>query len=786
VSGKDAEHGGSGGRRPCRGGSTRRGTGLMLAALCATPALASPAWAQSPEAVASGAVTLSGTVRGRFDDRVRTLPGAFIEVRSPHRRFSTETDASGRYTLEGLPPGRLALRATHPGHRPVEVTVHGVGGRTLDVDLELTATPLRVDGVEVRAGAGAPSAANEDPDAPGDPVLEAADPELEVRLLEISPSLGETGIADAVQALPGNDPADPTDVLFMRGSSTDLKLVLLDGIPVYTPFHVAGLLRSFEPAVLEGADLHVGGAPARYDGGLSHILDLRTRSPRRDRVRATGSVDLLSASVATELPLGSRAGLLLSGRTLHDLGRAPLGGERPYGYGDLLMRGDADLASDHRLKATGFWNGESVRLDFGAGDSDARWSNRAGAVAYEGRWGDADLRVTAGGSRYDARLPLQPSATPDEPEPSAMLASAVSDRGRIEAELRWDGQAAVWRTGGSVEHIQAAFQAESLDGAEKSRSGGRTVAGGAFVETVRTLRPEVALRMGLRADAYSGTAPRLSPRVAVFWELGPEAILSVAAGRYHQVTRSPDARVDETLEAFANDATTPDELLPVATADHVLLSLDQRLGSSVSLGLQGFWKRFDGLVGADESVRNSGVDVRVRSTGERLAVWLGYGLSWFWSPVDLSGGATEFAGRHLLSSGVGGELFGPFRGEARVAYGAGLPSTSIPFGSQADYAAAPGPGTETLLGEGAGSESRASELPNPLDESFLRLDLEIHALFEPEWGDRSWRIRPYLRLLNALNRRDALFYAYQPWRPDSVTPLAERPILPILGLSFAF
>jgi hypothetical protein len=73
-----------------------------------------------------------------------------------------------------------------------------------------------------------------------------------------------------------------------------------------------------------------------------------------------------------------------------------------------------------------------------------------------------------------------------------------------------------------------------------------------------------------------------------------------------------------------------------------------------------------------------------------------------------------------------------------------------------------------------------------LDEEFLRVDLEIQALFEPQWGGRAWRVRPYLRLLNALDRRDALFYTFQAWRPDAVRPLAERPFLPLIGVAFSF
>ena len=182
--------------------------------------------------------------------------------------------------------------------------------------------------------------------------------------------------------------------------------------------------------------------------------------------------------------------------------------------------------------------------------------------------------------------------------------------------------------------------------------------------------------------------------------------------------------------------------------------------------------------------------MRVLSTGEAGAVWLGYGLSWFWSTVDLSGHASDFAGRHLLSAGVSGRLVGPLRGEGRIAYGAGLPYTSIPFrdtdvlnpGSIQDADAGPG---GQLLGDGT-AEVTGSPLVDGLDEEFLRLDLEVYTLLEPTWGGRPWQIRPYVRVLNALDRRDALFYTFQQWRPDSVTALAERPLLPLVGLAFSF
>jgi hypothetical protein len=55
-----------------------------------------------------------------------------------------------------------------------------------------------------------------------------------------------------------------------------------------------------------------------------------------------------------------------------------------------------------------------------------------------------------------------------------------------------------------------------------------------------------------------------------------------------------------------------------------------------------------------------------------------------------------------------------------------------------------------------------------------------------DWGSRTVEIRPYLRILNALDRRDALFYAFQPWRSDELTPLAERPLVPVVGIAWRF
>ncbi len=754
-----------------------------MAAIAGKPAVASPQTAAD-----SADASVYGTVTGVFRDRSGVLPHALLAVETPTGRRWVQAGEDGRYSLEGLRPGVVTVRVRHPGYEAIAVEVTLAAGASVRVDLELTGRPLRLDPVEVRADRLIGGSAGGDEPGRPRPI-----PELEIQALDLTPGVGDPALAAAVRALPGNDPASATDVLYLRGSTADMKLVLLDGAPVYTPFHVAGLMPGFEPALLGAAALHRGGAPARYDGGLTHILDLRTRSPRRDRLHASAALDLLTASGAVEGPLGARGGFLASARGLHDVGSGPLGGDRPYGYSDLLFAGEYEPADDHRIGVTAFRNSEAVLLDYEAAPDDATWSNRALSLSYEGAAGGARVRALAAAGDYDASLPLQPATTDSVPAAAPLLATGANRRARLLAEVEWGGAAARTAVGVSHNFIEASYGARDPTVGVGTSTNATHTTTGFHVDAVRLLAPEVTLRAGVRADLFTDGGLALAPRARLAWAFDPRALLSVAVGRYHQPTRTPDVEVERTLQEVVSSDLSAPQLLPVARADHVVVSLDQLLAGRVRLGLHGFWKGYEGLAAASsegESIRSSGMDLRLSSAGEREVIWLGYGLSWFWSDRDLSGYSRDFAGRHLLTAGVSSELWGPVRGEFRVAYGAGLPYTAIPFRSPgldqeaaAPTAPPPEPPDTTALRPLAAADSPLLE---GLDDDFLRLDFELHARLTAQWGGHSWSVRPYLRVINALRRRDALFYAFQPWRGDSLTPLAERPFLPVIGVAITF
>lgn len=753
---------------------------VLLATLPSSlAATARPGDAQLPpslpaESPVVDSASIAGIVRSRFGNETRPLPSAAVQVAGSGLTRTLTADSTGRYELTGIPPGPLRLRASHPGHQDVSLVVMLAAGSALRVDLELVAAPLAVPGVDVEA---TEASDHGDPDADV-PRIDDGDILLVREAMQAGPGASETSVARAVSALPGRDPADPTDVLFMRGSGTELKLVLLDGVPVVAPFQVAGLVDGLDRRVLASARFHRGGAPARYDGGLTHILDLRTRTARRDRLRVFGSVDLLASAVTAEVPLGERAGVLASGRYLNGLGQPSVDGHRPYGYADGLVSFDARPADGQEVRATAFWNDESVRLDYGDRAAPAEWGNAAASASWSGRVGSAAVSASAGASRYRARLPLRPTPTEADPTPADVLASASTRRARAVVEAAWGTSDRMLRAGASVERLATDVVAEVVGEPTTSTFRGDGGVAGVFAEARRTVAEGVVVRAGLRADLFEGSPPQLSPRFALSWVASPSAVVTVAAGRYHQMTQSVSTGF---LTEGGPLPPAPSVQVPLARADHVVLSLQQRFGKGLGVDLDGYWKRYEGTGGPGEPpVLNSGIDASVRGDVGRARLWLGYGLSWFWTPDGTDLARSGFAGRHLLTAGLSGSIAGPVGAEAVLAYGAGLPSTGIPLGADRSDALA-GPGLETLAG---GAGSGIANVPPP-DVSFLRVDLEVYATFQPEWAGHRWEVRPYVRLLNPLDRRDALFYAYGA-ADGSLVPLARRPVLPVAGLAFSY
>ena len=70
-------------------------------------------------------------------------------------------------------------------------------------------------------------------------------------------------------------------------------------------------------------------------------------------------------------------------------------------------------------------------------------------------------------------------------------------------------------------------------------------------------------------------------------------------------------------------------------------------------------------------------------------------------------------------------------------------------------------------------------------EPYIRVDAQVSRTFDSEIGDFAFHWMPYLKVINALNRRDAIFYHYNR-DVGQAQPLADLPIVPIAGMEWKF
>lgn len=751
----------------------------------------------------------------RSDHTGRPLPHVFVQAAAGPARFTALTDRQGRYALEGVGAGRWTVRAYALDHAPLEVDVVVPGSRPVEVDLTLPLRPVGLDPIVARvlgvprpavgSGGGSPAAAA----AP-----EARDAEL--RALEATPGMAELGLADAARGGTGPDPVDPSSILYVRGAASDLKLVLLDGAPVYAPFHLGGLMESFHPDVLESSRLFLGGAPSRYDGGLSYVLDLRSRSGDDERLGAGGAVDLLSFRQRVEGPLGP-ATVLASGRAIHGsaLHETLTGTPLPYGYGDALARVDLPVGQGGDVSATFFWNGESVRLDSASLDGGpARWGNTAGSLRYAGALEGGRIDLTAAVGLFRTRLPLGGD--------TVRIAAGESRRVRFGLDYARDVYPDLSVGAGiSYDRTDLEHQAGEPGHLLQPIGGGKGESAGIYGETLWSPSRQVDLRAGLRTDMFfTAREIRLAPRVSATWHVSEDASLSLAAGRFHQYVRAP-----ETILGGDLDGLTPEELreladaaedvpssidltaatLGVAGASHVVLGLENDLREGLRLGLEGFLKDFDEIPGAPDNLRASGVDLWIHQATGTLVGWVGYSLAFVWTDDVPHRETRRFAGRHLLTAGLRSRLRNGIVLEARLAYGAGLPFTSIPVtrGGSPEFQARPGGlggpamlvagGAGPAVGSGEPGEEGAAGRPSPEDDpplagappgSYLRLDGKISRPWLARLGEVDVELVPYVKVLNALDRRDALFFQFDPDRDVAPRSLSAVPLLPVVGIEW--
>ncbi len=522
-----------------------------------------------------------------------------------------------------------------------------------------------------------------------------------VRQLALAPGFFGTDVLRSARLLPGLSARnDYSAALNVRGGESDQSIVMLDGIPLYHPFHLGGVLSSFiEPAVSQ-MDMYTGVFPARYDGHLSGVLDVRSAEEARSGVHGTADVSLLASSVTFGGTTRSAATswLVAGRRTYADVF---LGKLLPYHFGDANVHLSHRFDGGSRIALTAYTDLDVVNYrPTAASDTiQASAGNRAVGVSWSRNVEHVPAALALFGERaaVEQRASITAyDATVDPYYKDFAFSSRVRD-GRLAGALSVFDSTTRHTLGYELARqrldraASVSFIPEARNFSPDGRSTGELRSAALWYELRRQVTPALGIEAGARGDLVAGVGGALlSPRVSARLALDRNTTLTAAVGRHAQWMHS--MLREEAPLRVVDFWIASDSVVPPSRAWVYTLGLERRLDALRDLHVELFHKQLSGLVVPEplgdtlrtgeaigvERGRSSGADVLLRQAEHNgFAGWLSYSFS-LSRRTDASGFSYAPAQdrRHELnlvgSWHTNGYLFG-----ARFGLSTGTPYTDV-------------------------------------------------------------------------------------------------------------
>lgn len=614
---------------------------------------------------------------------------------------------------------------------------------------------------------------------------------------------GESDILRAVRLLPGVNARNDFSVgMNVRGGESDQNLVLLDGFPIYNPFHMGGLFGAFVEPMVDRVDFLTGGFPASYGGRLSSVLNVHSAAEPRRGIH--GQVDM--SFIATTLSLG---GGLQGGRSTWGIATRRTYADKfidifqpgalPYHFRDVQARVTRVLPGDVRLGVTAYSNVDDM-LGTTEDQGEAftlNWGNQLLGVSAAKSWtesprlfsrtlGDSAVftqRLST--SRFNMNMDLFESVlTLKNPVRDVRLAGTLATY-TAKHDRTYGYEIGEQRYSYEANYPAILYPAERLANVNRSA--------GVFFDDLWRPNHRWILQLGVRADGASGLGVAVQPRLSVKYFVSNDLALTAAYGEYAQWAHSL-AREDVPIRAL-DFWIGSDDRAPVSRARHFIGGVEKWLSPARALRVEAYLKHYPSLIeqnpwsdpetSGDEFSRlhgySYGADLMLRQLQSgRFTGWLAYGFA-FSSRVNEQG-MRFFPGhdrRHELNA-VGNWTRGRWVTAARFNLATGTPYT-VNMGEFRRRTYDPRRGT---YDGGADIPQLIAGSRNALRVPFAQR-LDVSFTRQGDGKGASWS--PFLSVLNVYNAENyfAYFFNYES-RPPERLRLQQLPVFPTLGVSVAW
>ena len=592
--------------------------------------------------VAQNSSSINGFVRNDANGEPISYANVFISNTS----IGAATNRDGYFVISNIPSGIHEVNVSMIGYAVHKETIDLT--ETSSIRIEVRMKEQVIEGSEVLVTAERQKFERS---------IESSQISLDIREINSAPAFIEPDVFRTLQMLPGvQTTSDFSSALYVRGSTPDQNLIMLDGIVVYNPYHLGGIFSTFNTDAIKEADFHAGGFPARHGGRMGAILNVINREGNTNEITGMANISLISSKGLLEGPLprwrGMKGSWMISGRRTYfdsivDALKIPIGQKAdgtdayfqfPYFFYDYQVKINLDINQDHRITYSRFY-GDDV-LDYSWDERESidnanvnrdtetgfsikwPWGNRTNGIIW--RWIMSPQMVAktfVSNSRYRFDFDLgfyfrdtytyADSVTTIFTDVNWRLYDIINDNS-IETELTWKATDRHEMTAGfqlksvdfdlgeevniATQDTSVTFSPLTLDNKTREIS--------FFIQDRWEFSEKLKFQLGIRGTDYNlHDEFYLDPRLGMKYHYSKNVALKLNWGLYHQFLTTANNQ-DENLRLVELWLGIPEDK-PAAISQHIIGGLEYMSQRNIFYRLEIYQKDFDNLLTLKQENQNT-------------------------------------------------------------------------------------------------------------------------------------------------------------------------------------
>jgi|WetSurMetagenome_2_1015567.scaffolds.fasta_scaffold00007_40 ferric enterobactin receptor len=554
------------------------------------------------------------------------LPYATIIINARERLASASEN--GSFCIKNVCTNPVRMLVSYIGYDQLDTSVY-LTGQSENIDIRMVRKTHILDSIVVKGRKLEMVSLRND--------VEFATTVDPAKLIDL-PVLAETDIFRMLQLLPGINYSENSSGLSIRGGSGDQNLVLFDGQTLYNLSHYYGVVSAINPNVIKDLQIYKGGYDSRFGERVSGIVDITGKSGSASKPVIYGDLNLLSANLTAEMPLGKKITLIgAMRRSYSDLYST--------GFSDGLFERNANWFKgdsltiinqtkptfyyyDYNAKVTyrpgnmesfsiGFYGGKDFFKNSYTGTSqmlliDAidknTWSNYGLSALWQKQWKESlYTSIQAGTSGYSNssfnRTSIDRTGSPDPHDPflpqpvdtfSTSNKNDLNDR-YLSLKSNYIISERSQLNFGFISRINTIYyhkDAEQVYVYDNTTQSGWTTS--VYLQDKTTLFDKLTFKPGMRLSYYNNTGKAyLEPRFSISYNFSDYLSARIATGRYYQfisqVMAQQETGYNKSFWVMADDSVHPE-----VRSDHFILGATFEKGRFM-VDAEAYYKSYSGL-----------------------------------------------------------------------------------------------------------------------------------------------------------------------------------------------